>query len=289
MSTRIVKGKMVGWNVEIDRSLLGRDHENNATTLAIETELEPCAYTLDILVDGTKYTNVMAVYDGMLEYTFPASLMVVGRLSMQIIGTFADGTVIKSNLFGAAVNQSINATEEVPESTATDFQQALAAYSKKLAQAIEASHEAAGSAQIASDSASSAEQSLEELKQKIASGEFKGDKGDKGDTGEKGETGERGQPGTDGKDGSDASVTSENIKNALGFEPAKDEDTTALKRDLAQLDASKITKPSDAPQVGKVLKIKSVNEDGTFVCEWADDNNDGAVSDVKVNGNSIVA
>lgn len=40
------------------------------------------------------------------------------------------------------------------------------------------------------------------------------------------------------------------------------------------------------PEVGKILKIKSVNEDGTFTCEWADDG--GSNLDVRINGESIV-
>lgn len=39
------------------------------------------------------------------------------------------------------------------------------------------------------------------------------------------------------------------------------------------------------PEPGKILKIKSVNEDGTFTCEWADD---GSNLDVRINGESIV-
>ena len=40
------------------------------------------------------------------------------------------------------------------------------------------------------------------------------------------------------------------------------------------------------PEPGKILKIKSVNEDGTFTCEWADDG--GSNLDVQINGESIV-
>ena len=53
----------------------------------------------------------------------------------------------------------------------------------------------------------------------------------------------------------------ENDKNYL-TEPYDD---TELKSEIA----TKITAPAN-PEVGKVFKIKSVNEDGTFVGEWAD-------------------
>ena len=53
----------------------------------------------------------------------------------------------------------------------------------------------------------------------------------------------------------------ENDKNYL-TEPYDD---TELKSEIA----TKITAPEN-PEVGKVFKIKSVNEDGTFIGEWAD-------------------
>jgi hypothetical protein len=58
-------------------------------------------------------------------------------------------------------------------------------------------------------------------------------------------------------------------------------DDTELKSEIA----AKITAPEN-PAVGKVFKIKSVNEDGTFIGEWAD----GGVAnlDVKIAGKSIV-
>ena len=49
----------------------------------------------------------------------------------------------------------------------------------------------------------------------------------------------------------------------------------------------KLDKPEIAPEVGKILKVKSVNEDGTFICEWADENG-SAVDDVQIDGESIV-
>lgn len=58
-------------------------------------------------------------------------------------------------------------------------------------------------------------------------------------------------------------------------------DDTELKSEIA----TKITAPEN-PTVGKVFRIKTVNEDGTFVGEWAD----GGVAnlDVRIDGESIV-
>lgn len=56
--------------------------------------------------------------------------------------------------------------------------------------------------------------------------------------------------------------------------------TSELENDSGFLDSP------PTPEVGKILKIKSVNEDGTFVCEWADDG--GSNLDVQINGESIV-
>lgn len=39
---------------------------------------------------------------------------------------------------------------------------------------------------------------------------------------------------------------------------------------ITELDQAKLDKPSAPPSAGKVLKVLSVNDDGTFVCEWAD-------------------
>lgn len=58
----------------------------------------------------------------------------------------------------------------------------------------------------------------------------------------------------------------ENIKNI-----------DSLNKDLK----TKINIPLENPEIGKILKIKSINEDGTFVCEWA-------ASDVQINGQTIV-
>lgn len=86
--------------------------------------------------------------------------------------------------------------------------------------------------------------------------------GKDGAPGEKGEKGDKGEPGE-----------TTYIENPY--------DDTELKSEIA----TKITAPEN-PEVGKVFRIKTVNEDGTFIGEWAD----GGVAnlDVQINGESIV-
>ena len=77
----------------------------------------------------------------------------------------------------------------------------------------------------------------------------------------------------------EVTVTAENIQSALGYTPADSEDVSA-----------KLDKPATPPEVGKILKVTTVNNDGTFVCEWADaPSGGGAVDDVQVDGTSVVA
>ena len=96
--------------------------------------------------------------------------------------------------------------------------------------------------------------------------------------GEEGPQGPRGPQGEPGPAGSDATVTAENIQSALGYTPANSADVSV-----------KLDKPATPPEVGKILKVTSVNEDGSFACEWADAPSGGAVDDVQVNGTSVVA
>lgn len=91
-------------------------------------------------------------------------------------------------------------------------------------------------------------------------------------------------------------VSPEEIKSAvneyLEKNPVKPGATTEQaqqieqnKTDIGSLKEDKITKPAEAPTIGKILRVKSVNEDGTFVCEWA---NGGSNLDVQIDGKSIV-
>lgn len=152
----------------------------------------------------------------------------------------------------------------------------------------------------AEQDANKAEAALKELKDGIASGDFKGDKGDKGDPGErgadgakgdqgvpgiqgergekgekgdKGEQGEQGIPGVNGRDGSDASVTADNIRAALGVDVVEaventgkaineiDESLGELKMDIA-LQKKRIKTLEDKPSVPTDLveKVDSLGE-----------------------------
>lgn len=66
-------------------------------------------------------------------------------------------------------------------------------------------------------------------------------------------------------------------------------DDRELREDIDALEDDKLDKPADPPTAaGKVLRVKSVNDDGTFVCEWADSGAGGGVTDVRVNDASVV-
>ena len=71
------------------------------------------------------------------------------------------------------------------------------------------------------------------------------------------------------------------ILDGFGEFGSASEELKIIKQDLNQ----KLTAPP-TPEVGKILRVKSVNEDGTFTCEWADDG--GSNLDVQINGESIV-
>lgn len=81
-------------------------------------------------------------------------------------------------------------------------------------------------------------------------------------------------------------------KSAKKAEAAKEEiqeSAEQIQKNATEIDSikeNKIEKPADLPIVGKILRVKSVNEDGTFICEWADGG--GSNLDVRIAGESIV-
>lgn len=103
-----------------------------------------------------------------------------------------------------AVQVAQAAAESAVDTAKNSAVQAVEAAAKP---ALDAATESAASAEKAASSEKAAADSLQELKDGIASGNFKGEKGDKGDTGPvgpQGETGPRGEQGPAGTDGKDA-------------------------------------------------------------------------------------
>lgn len=85
-----------------------------------------------------------------------------------------------------------------------------------------------------------------------------------------------------------ATSAEESAKKAETAKEEIQESADQIQKNAIEIDSlkeNKIEKPADLPIVGKILRVKSVNEDGTFVCEWADGASD---LDVQIDGKSIV-
>nr|DAH19549.1 MAG TPA: collagen triple helix repeat protein [Caudoviricetes sp.] len=131
--------------------------------------------------------------------------------ALSAIGTSKQSALdeVQQALGGAlgAVQSAQAAAESAVDAAKTNAVQEVEAAAKP---ALDAAAESAASAEKAAASEKAAADRLQELKDGIASGNFKGEKGDKGDTGPvgpqgpQGETGPRGEQGPAGADGKDA-------------------------------------------------------------------------------------
>ena len=86
-----------------------------------------------------------------------------------------------------------------------------------------------------------------------------------------------------------ATSAEESAKKAETAKEEIQESADQIQKNATEIDSlkeDKITKPAEAPTIGKIIRVKSVNEDGTFICEWADGG--GSNLDVRINGESIV-
>lgn len=124
-----------------------------------------------------------------------------------------------------------------------------------------AAREAADSAGSASQSAKKAADSLQELKDGIASGDFKGEKGDPG-------------PAV----ALDTTLTHE----------GEAADAKATGDAVNELKEDKLDKP-DNPVIGQVLRVKSIDETGKIVLETVAGGGGSGVTDVTVGGKSVVS
>lgn len=141
-----------------------------------------------------------------------------GQAELQWLGV--NGEVAKSVTYQTNTTRSMAEPGAVPDEPLKPYTQAVAkdaqAAKNAAASATEAARSAEASATQAGLSADNAAKSLKQLKDGIASGDFrgeKGDKGDKGDPGEKGEKGDRGEVGPAG-DTTAAAAAAEAAKEA---------------------------------------------------------------------------
>jgi len=160
---RILRFTMTDWVIgDPVNFIAGNIGENKATKIEIGTAVESdCAYTLDFMIGKmTKASAVLAVDGNTLSYTLPSTVTKSLQLSMQVVGTYTTGMVIKSNIVKCRLGESINAVEQVTPTEATAFQEALAVYAGKLDQAISSATNAAASATSAGQAKTAAEQAM---------------------------------------------------------------------------------------------------------------------------------
>lgn len=161
---RTISLEMIGWNIRVpaESDFAGRNRENNATKIEITTNIDGCAYSIDMMAGLAVRSDVMAVDDGVLSYTIPESMTKSGNISFQVVGIFEDGKKIKSNVIKCKIGPSINAVEKVEPEETTRFEQALAAYSEKLSLAISSAMAASKFAELSGASGAAAKKAADD-------------------------------------------------------------------------------------------------------------------------------
>lgn len=139
----------------------------------------------------------------------------------------SDTITAKDDALKAIGDKQTSATQAVDTARDKAIKQVEA--STKAAQT--AASEAAASAGSASQSAQEAAGSLQELKDGIASGDFKGEKGDKGDTGPIGPVGPQGEQGPQGPTGATGNTGPQGEKGDTGPQGPKGETGPAVALD----------------------------------------------------------
>lgn len=158
------------------------------------TEPEPGTPAWQQLVDAV-HTDATAVEQAKTDAQTAAQQ--AGASAKKAGHALSDTITAKEDALKAIGDKQTTATQAVDTARDKALQQVEA--STEAAQT--AASEAATSAGNASQSAQEAAGSLQELKDGIASGEFKGEKGDKGDTGPIGPVGPQGETGPQGPTG----------------------------------------------------------------------------------------
>ena len=277
------EGEYNGRKAVLDIANYLHDYPNGIPVLMVQRPGEETVYPA---------TNTRINEYNKLEWYFTAydaQKAGLGKAQIEIVDP--DGNVlVKSGVITTRVADSLVSSGDAPEW--------YESYEQRIVNV----------AASAEQDANKAEAALNELKDGIASGDFKGDKGDKGekgdpgkrgadgakgDKGDKGEQGEQGIPGVNGRDGLDASVTADNIRAALGIDVVEaventgkaideiDESLGELKGDIAD----KLTKPKNGIAVGRYFRVAAIDAAGNPVLEACDlpiaTNNSGIIGVVQ--------
>ena len=188
------------------------------------TEPEPGTPAWQAFVDAVKESAASA------EQSKTEALDAAGRAgtSAQKAGqALSDTITAKEDALKAISDKQTAATQAVDTARDKALQQVEA--STEAAQT--AASEAATSAGKASQSAQEAAGSLQELKDGIAAGDFKGEKGDKGDTGPIGPVGPQGEQGPQGPTGATGATGPQGEKGDTGPQGPKGETGPAVALD----------------------------------------------------------
>ena len=185
------------------------------------TEPEPGTPAWQQLVDAV-HTDATAAEQAKTDAQTAAQQ--AGASAKKAGQALSDTITAKEDALKAIGDKQTTATQAVD--TARD--KALKQVKASTEAAQTAANEAATSAGGASQSAQEAADSLQELKDSIASGDFKGEKGDKGDTGPIGPAGPQGEQGPQGPQGA---TGPQGEKGDVGPQGPKGETGTAVALD----------------------------------------------------------
>lgn len=235
----------------------------------------------DTLLDGNGTTQDYTIYafvyiengdSGKTEYR--VSMKVRARPKPEAHATPEEGELFRQAI--AAVSESADRAESARKSAETAADRAESAKN--------AAESASGSAQTSADEAKTSKENAETAV-KVAEA-FKTEA-----EAARSEAVRAATESTNAKDSAEKSRAAAE-KSAKKAEAAKEEiqeSADQIQKNAIEIDSlkeNKIEKPAETPTIGKILRVKSVNEDGTFICEWADSG--GSNLDVRINGESIV-
>ena len=248
MNIGTVTVTMNNWIVESDHSiLLGTSGENAVARLDIITTVDAgWIYMLEIEhLDRGEKNIIPLTAETNKVYAVLTSEMLGNRGGKKLqIRAINGEQVKKSNVFRGYVNNSVNASENIPEHEKT-----------LIDRVIEEAEEALLAAQQAQQSVSTIPQTINAaLEQAKESGEFKGDKGDPGIQGPKGDPGEKGEKGDTGEQG------------AQGPKGDLSDDEIAIKEELGDLENKSLSNETKAVNVTSLFTLNGfLNKQGAFV------------------------